>query len=277
MWGIRLISCSQDEYHRHIDEIYRRRDQKKRRPEKEDSFEDQVWTWHPKIPEAPQDLNAYAKQLGFRLTWEESSFILDRLLESQKESLLAHLALNCKPVDCDFPWQHPERKSFNSSHQELLDYAELFSTVMHGATLLYNYMLAELDKRETLQEEHRNNLLKWKEKLVACKNIGLPLDRLWDLTAGRGHTITGRTRNFVTEWYKRVLETKGNVINDPECHTLIETREKKLKGHRSRFTNKRAREQWSGHAGTQQLAYRWPNVKTLLADLYTGLKGSTHA
>jgi hypothetical protein len=148
---------------------------------------------------------------------------------------------------------------------------------MHGAALLYNYMLAELDKREKLQEEHQENLQKWKEKLAACKNIGLPLDRLWDLTAGRGHSITVRTRTFVTEWYKRVLETRGNLIDDPECRTLIESREKKLKGHRSRFTNKRAREQWSGHAGTQQLSYRWPNVKTLLNDLYTGLKESTHA
>jgi hypothetical protein len=277
MWGIRLISCSQDEYHRHIDEIYRLRDLKRRRPEKEDSSEGQVWTWHPKIPEAPQDLNAYAKKMGFRLTWEESSFILDRLLESQKESFLTHLALNCKPVNCAFPWQHPEKKSFNPFHQELLDYAELFSTVMHGAAILYNYMLAEVDKREELKEEHQENLQKWKEKLAACKNIGLPLDRLWDLTAGRGHSITVRTRTFVTEWYKRVLETRGNLIDDPECRTLIESREKKLKGHRSRFTNKRAREQWSGHAGTQQLSYRWPNVKTLLNDLYTGLKESTHA
>ena len=277
MWGIRLISWSQDEYHRHIDEIYRRRDLQRRRPEKEDSSEDQLWTWHPKIPEVPQDLNAYAKKMGFRLTWEESSFILDRLLESQKESLLAHLALNCKPVDCAFPWQHPEKKSFDPSHQELLDYAELFSTVMHGAALLYNYMLAELDKREELKEEHQNNLHDWKKELTTWKNNKLPLDRLWELTAGRGHTITGRTRNFVTEWYKRIVENDVDVIKDPECRSLIESREKKLKGHRSRFTNKRAREQWSGHAGTQQLAYRWPNVKTLLADLYTGLKGSTDA
>jgi len=134
-----------------------------------------------------------------------------------------------------------------------------------------------MDKREKLPEEHKEKMQKWKEKRAACKNIGLPLDRLCNLTAGRGHYITVRTRNFVTEWHKRVLETRGNVIDDPECRTLVESREKKLKGHRSRFTNKRAREQWSGHAGTQQLSYRWPNVKTLLNDLYTGLKGSTHA
>jgi hypothetical protein len=73
------------------------------------------------------------------------------------------------------------------------------------------------------------------------------------------------------------LETKGDVINDPECRNLVESREKKLKGLRSRFTNKRAMEQWSGHAGARQLSYRWHNVKTLLKDLYTGLKGSTHA
>jgi len=51
----------------------------------------------------------------------------------------------------------------------------------------------------------------------------------------------------------------------------------RLKGGRSRFTNVRARDQWKGYAGVGQLTYRWPNVKTLLADLHAGLNGGDDA
>ena len=63
---------------------------------------------------------------------------------------------------------------------------------MHGAAFLYNPMLAELAGRKELENEHRENLDEWKIRLHNCRVIDLPLDGLWELTAGRGHTITRR-------------------------------------------------------------------------------------
>ena len=48
---------------------------------------------------------------------------------------------------------------------------------------------------------------------------------------------------------------------------LIIEREKYLKGARSRFTNKKALEQWRGAAGVNELRYRWPTAKQFLKDL----------
>ena len=48
---------------------------------------------------------------------------------------------------------------------------------------------------------------------------------------------------------------------------LIIEREKYLKGARSRFTNKKALEQWRGAAGVNELKYRWPTAKQFLKDL----------
>ena len=272
-WGIRLISCSQDEYHRHINEVYRRRDSARRRYEKGDSPDSEMITWHPRLPEPPNGFPDRTDCLSFNLEPDEASFLLDRILKSQKESLLAHLALNCEPVDCRFPWQHPDRAGFSQAHEELLNYAEFFSTVMHGAAFLYNLMLAEQAGRHMLEEEHRENLAEWKARLLSCSYLSLPLDGLWELTAGRGHNITMRTKEFVAAWFNGVRSTQGNVVDDNKMGNLVSSRERQLKGVRSRFTNSRARDQWKGYAGVDQMAYRWSNVKTLCADLHAGLNG----
>jgi len=276
-WGIRRISCSQDEYHRHVDEVYRRRDTSRGRYEKDDFPEAETQTWHPRLPEPPSGFPNAIDDLSFDLKSDEASFLLDRLLKSQKESLLAYLALNCEPVDCEFPWQHPDRDSFSQIPNELLNYAEFFSTIMHGAAFLYNLMLAEQAGRKELEDEHRVNLDEWKTRLLSCRCIDLPLEGLWELTVGRGHTITRRTKDFVAAWYRRALTTQGNVVTDVESRYVVSARERQLKGVRSRFTNPRARDQWEGYAGVGQMAYRWPNVKTLLADLHAGLNGDGHA
>ena len=276
-WGIRRINCSQDEYHRHIDKIYRRRDMARERAETDVDPEAATQTWHPRLPEPPEGFPDHIENLSFDLTQDEASFLLDRLVKAQKDSLFTFLALNCKPVDCAYPWQHPDLHRFTAEHRELLQYAEFFSTLMHGAAFLYNLMLAEVANRKSLVEDHRENLVAWKGSLLACRHLGLPLDRLWELTAGRGHTITDRTKTFVSAWHRRVMETRGDVADDAACRVLVREREMWLKKSRSRFTNARARDQWKGYAGTGQLSYRWRNVKTLLADLYAGLKGKEDA
>jgi len=274
VWGIRLISCSQDEYHRHIDVIYRRRDASHGRYEKDDFPEAEIQVWHPRMPDPPSN---FPDHLNFELSFEEASFLLDRLLKSQKESLLAYLALNCKPVDCEFPWQHPDKKNFSPLHKELLNYGEFFSTIMHGAPFLYNLMLAEEVSLEELKEEHRNELEEWRTRLLDCCYINLPLEGLWELVAGRGHTITKRSKDFISAWHGRILATNGNVVDDSESRTLVRMREQQLKGTHSRFTNQRAKDQWTGYAGVGQMGYRWGNVMTLLSDLHTGLNRRTHA
>jgi len=276
-WGIRRISCSQDEYHSHVDEVYTRRDVSRRRYEKDDYPESETQTWHPRLPAPPDGFPDDVDQISFELEPDEASFLLDRLLKSQKDSLLAFLALNCQPVDCEFPWQHPELNSFSSEHKELIHYAEFFSTLMHGAAFLYNLMLAELSDRQELEDEHRENIEEWRGRLQHCQWLDLPLQGLWDLTAGRGHTITRKTKDFVSAWHRRALATRGNVADDSDSRILIRSRERRLKGVRSRFTNPRARDQWKGYAGVGQMAYRWSNVRTLLSDLDAGLNGSGHA
>ena len=273
-WGIRKMNCSQDQYHRYVDQVYKAREVSRHRIEKDDDSEDKSQTWHPGLPDPP---SGFPDAIGFELEPEEAKFLQERLVQSQKDSLLTHLALNCQPVHCDFIWEHPESSNFHPEHGKLVQYAEFFSTLMQGAAYLYNLMLAELASREELEAEHSDNLNKWKERLQRYLTYKLPLEDLWVLTTGRGHKITQRTKAFVSDWHQHVLDTHGEVGGDPASRKLIKTRDRLLKGVRSRFTNPRARDQWTGYAGVSRMTYRWPNVRILLSDLYAGLHRSNHA
>ena len=275
MWGIRRIPWSQDEYHRYINKIYQRRDAAKRRSEKDDSPDDNTVTWHPKLPKPPEGFPDQLENLSLDLKPEEASFLLDQIQNTQKSSLLAWLAANPKRIvpEYGFPWEHPEFGSFLDGHKEILKYAKFFSTIMHGASLLYNLMLAEVAQRDELKEKHLKNIEDWRHCLNKMPYQEIDLEGLWQVVEGRGHHITWRARNFVTAWCLQVSETKGYVEEDPICRTLVEKREKDLKGPKSRFTNAKARDQWSGYAGTVQMNYRWSNIKRFLSDLYAGLNG----
>ena len=276
VWGIRRIECSQDEYQRHVDKLYKRIEASAGGGEEKDGFSE-AGIWHPRLPEPPSGFSDEIENLSFTLEYEEASFLLDRFLESHKESLLTHLAQKCEPVHCEFPWEHPDRDNFSAVQKNLLNYAEFFSVIMHGAAFLYNLMLAERSDREKLKDEHRGNLDKWKIDLQSCLHIDLPLEGLWELTAGQGHTITPQAMDFVSGWCRRVLATRGDVADDPKSRVLVHNRERRLKGVRSRFVNQRALDQWSGNSGVRRMEYRWGNVKTLLSDLHAGLNGGNDA
>ena len=104
-WGIRVAPYSQDEYHRRIGEIYRSRDaaqrkanERTRRGDDREAVESPGQTWHPRIPEPP---DGFPGEIDFALTKEEAEFLLDRVLFSHPHSLLAHLALRCRPANVE--------------------------------------------------------------------------------------------------------------------------------------------------------------------------------
>ena len=271
-WGIRRFDGSQDEYHRALDGLYTRRGHAARRKQDGDESEADpaLVTWHPRVPPPP---DGFPEGASFALTREEADFLLDRIATSQKDSLLAHLALRCKPAESAFPWEHPEHAGFSTPHREVLDHARLFSEVMHGAALLYNLALAEVAKRDELREEHRANLAAWTKGLDHAGVRGWSLPRLWELTFDQGHTISSTTRTFVRAWVELTAGKPEALAEDTHAKLLVERRERTLKGARSRFTNARSRDQWGGYAGTARLAYRWPTVRTFLEDLHAGRRG----
>ena len=64
-----------------------------------------------------------------------------------------------------------------------------------------------------------------------------------------------------------------SIMKDKVARNLIRSREIRLKGGRSRFTNPRALDQWTGAAGLSRMNYRWPTVTRFIRDLHDGLDG----
>jgi hypothetical protein len=275
-WGIRLIDLSQDQYHRQIGAIYRRRavqaalerERAKMQDDPEAAPEPGTLTWHPRLPEPPAGFPA---QADFSLTREEAGFLLDRLQCSHPHSLLAYLALHSSPVEAEFAWQHPDRAGFREEHQELLTQARRFSEALHGAALVYNLALAELRPWDEKVTGYREWLSRWAASLDLDDLHSWALPRLWQLTLGQGHAITPATRLFVERWLEMARSQPAGLVDSTEARDLVRRREMSLKKARSRFTNRRALEQWGGASGLARLKYRWPNAQEFLRDLHAGL------
>jgi hypothetical protein len=276
VWEIRLTPFSQDEYHRRINETYRRRNDLKALEKDAKSRGDDIdieqrmatFSWHPGLPEPPQD---FPDTIDFALSREEADFIRDRIQSACPNSLLSFLALHCEPAETNAPWEHPDYGSFSDRHKELLMHARLFSEVMHGAALSYNIQLAKLRNHEELVEEHQSSFNDWVANLPLDEILNWSVSRLWELTVDHGHTISSQTRSFVQYWIEYTRKSPNKIPSNTEALNLIKRREMKLKGTRSRFKNQRALEQWGGYSGVGKLVYRWPNVKVLLNDLYQGI------
>ncbi|EOC0418172.1 hypothetical protein ACI0Z1_002728 [Cronobacter malonaticus] len=273
-WHIRLTPFSQGQYHQRIDETYRQKRRIARqqrhgrdRADDPDTEPDNVYNWHPRLPATPAD---FPEKVTFLLTRDEAEFIRDRLQVACPHSLLAFLALQDDKPAGAYPWEYANSGRFSTTHQTILHHARLFSEVMHGAALSYNYQLAKKTERVGLCEHHEENFQEWRNALPLAEIARWNINELWALTHREGHQIAPQTRHFIESWV-RYIRTTPDALLKGDASALIEYREKKLKGPRSRFTNKRAQEQWSGHSGTGRINYRWNTVKTLLADLHQGL------
>lgn len=208
-----------------------------------------------------------------RLTRAESEFLLDRWNKTHKRSLLTWLAMDLRrhdvPPEVDRIWEHPGLADFPVGMRDLIVDGRRLDALIRGAALLYNLQLAELDDRDELVASYTEQLGVWTEQeLTDC--AGWNLDVFWPRVMGKGHTITSDTQRFIEEW--RDLAIGGTKVGagSAAARRLIEQRETRLKGARSRFSNRAALKQWGGAAGTSPLTYRWPIANSLLQEWHMG-------
>jgi hypothetical protein len=108
------------------------------------------------LPPIPKDLLETAH---FNLTLDEAQFIIDRLVAHQPSSLLAFLARSGSgEADCDNIWEHPQFVDFPHQTRILVGHAAVFSSVIHGAWILYNLLLSHMRKKsEWIERAKRSN------------------------------------------------------------------------------------------------------------------------
>jgi len=229
--------------------------------------------WAAGLPKAP---DGWLETIDFQLTSEEASFFKDRLAVSCTDSVLTELSRAADADDCRMVWEHPLQAGWSPRNKDLVRNARLLSDLMHGAALLYNLLLSQLAEArqavpgpdwETKVQEYRNALKAWRTESNLADLQAWNLSELWDFSDSTTHRVTAQTRRFVTEWLQLVNEAAFDPAENPAAHQIIETRETRLKGGKSRFRNPAALVRWQGASGIGRLNYRWPIVARHLKDL----------
>jgi hypothetical protein len=282
-WGLRVYPGTEGQYQRALDDIYYQRKRISVRVSAATEGGDDVgglwelgaYSFHPGLPSVPTN---FPNEASFELTKPEARYLQERIRQSCPESLLADLMGSPLKVSADAPWEHPHLTQFRKEHRELLWHGQNFSTVVFGASMLYNQMLAELRHDEELLERHRDSGRAWLGSLdTHFSNIvqwSADHSAFWSAVENRGHAIDDSTRRFVEEWIALLLAHKDGIFDQPAAKKLIRDREIEKKRGNSRFTNQRVRDQWGGSSGLVPMTYRWRIVQSYVSDMAAAL-GST--
>src|SRR5699024_3527140 len=234
-----------------------------------------------RLPDPPRRLLSRA---DFTLLPAEAAYLTETITRTTAGSVLAHLVAH-RPTTWTAADHAPDsigdpaiRSELPPDLHVLVDRAERFALVAHGANLLYNLLLAEKTQRtdrhgNDLTEYYRSWLLDWFPEVQARRpfNQGDRAETAQMVTQ-RGRRLTPPTASFVTTWADTVAaaHTATDLVDNPQTRDLIRQRERQVKAGRARFApgNQRALDGWSGASGTGRYAYRWSYVRRHLQDLY---------
>jgi hypothetical protein len=220
--------------------------------------------WTPTLPDAPKDL---LERAVFRLTVDEAQFIIDRLIANQPSALLTLLAREGVDAQCDSIWTHPHLAAFPTHARRLVRHAEIFSHVMHGATLLYNLALSELRERDDWAAHYRERITTWASELDLSLVRGWSLVDFWHAAEHPAHRVRPAAKRFVMQWLDVVIEGAHQIVSAPTARQIVEERERRLKTSQSRYTNHAVRDRWTGASGVDRLSFRWGQARSHLRDL----------
>ena len=264
-WGIRQFPGSRETYYATLPTARRRR---QRSEVEAEGFEDlQTGSWHPGLPAAPTD---FLETATFALTDDEAQFIKDRLVASAPTSLLTWLARQSDNGQCAYIWQHPSLGDFPTAARRLVEHAEVFSGVIHGASLLYNLQLAELRAREDWIDLYRGRLAQWAADLDAQRLAAWSLADFWREVEHPTHTIRPALVRFVQDWVGLARTGAVELPDSDAARALVRDRERRLKTSQSRFANHAVRDRWGGASGADRLSFRWGQAQSHLGDLLRG-------
>lgn len=234
--------------------------------------------WSTTLPPAPDGFPNSIPE-GFELRHDEAEWLRDRVLEEVPGSLLAHLVVARPALESPSPWADAAAISVDGPARVVLDDARSFSTLMHGAQLLYNLILAEeyesagYDRINEPAGAFRERLNRWSETLPALVDIDT-----WDFDAllarvdlARGTPVNINSRRFVRGWLDLVREAPANIADDDAARVFMIRRERQHKGAQARIGNRARLATWGGSSGSGALVYRWPQVRGILLDIHDGL------
>lgn len=237
--------------------------------------------WSPTIPPPPAGFPDVATD-AFTLTHDEASWLRDRILDGAPDTLMAHLAEHAPSPGSSSAWTDPTVRSLGGPAADLLRNAQAFSTAMHGASLLYNLLLAEeyegyvIDEQRRHQnpvDRYRTELADWSERATAARITAWDVNNLWEWIDHTARAVIApASRRFITEWVELLQgHGTGAIADNQSAKSLVRSRERRQKGSMARLGNPKRIAAWSGAAGAAAMVFRWATVRDLMLDIHAGL------
>ena len=271
-WGLFLHERPQGWYHDHFTGLLHS-------PAAEEAADDpgivlaRQPNWHPRLPGSPR---AFPDEASFDLTREEAVFLQGRIEERCAGTLLAWLAREGSdaPTEGCF-WDDSAAMHAPAKFRNTVELARRFSLHVEGMPLLYNLLLAERRHSEhggddALIDRYKQDIAEWAAREALEQSFD-PAE-LWTFAASRQVHIPYLQRNFVEAWTSRLSNIgPAAIADDRTLRSLIESRERQLKGPRARLHNPGRLLDWSGEVGVGRMNFRWHRVHRMLLDLHEGL------
>lgn len=267
--GIRRFAGSPEQYHREFAAFY---PASSRHLVAEDEQPAESASWSSSLPPAP---SGFLDSATFNLTKREAKYLAERIWEFGSTVFGQLLGSSEAETDTAFVWETTFAAKLPPSLKGQIAHAQNFSELMHGAALLYNFMLACDANRKRLQDEYRDELAAWAELVDDVKPRYKSWDRkhFWTIVSDSAHAVSLSTRKFVDGWIDHTLRSAklAGIADDPTAQSLVAAREAQVKRTRKRLGNARALERWNEASGAGQIDYRWFRVKTIANDIRQGL------
>jgi hypothetical protein len=271
--AIKTYAGTRDQYHRSLDAFYARISGTIRNDDGEVLEYGKTRNWDRLLPPPPA---GFPRTCSLTLAKREAEYLGDRIRNAAPQSLFAFLVdLPVDVGDVDFPWEHPAAETFPTAAATVVSHAQNFSEALHGATLLYNLILAELLKRQEWIDGYESDLEVWAAGITERKQqfADWDLAEFWQIVIGSNGRVPIPTRAFVDSWLAFVRSPRlSTVSRDSVARDLVSNRERMLKRGLARVDGGRALELFQGAAGTRQIDYRWTaTVRQMLSDIQEGL------
>ena len=207
-----------------------------------------------------------------RSTYAEAEYLQGRLLSIDgPQSLFAYLADRCGPaIEAPRLWEEPTVEQAPPHIRDDVRLAETFSTISHGANLLYNYLVArkyEQDGWTTVEnpvERYGARLDDWADEL---QRLGASWPSWRDIRTRAADENANVLHNsgldaFAETWFGLVArEDPRAAWRSEEAQALVRTREISIKRLQSRFTNPTMLSRWGGSSGAGAFEFRWPQAR----------------
>jgi len=235
--------------------------------------------WSSTLPAVPEGFPGVVDG-GFALSRDEAAWLRDRILDTASHTYLAHLTSVAPDAESPAPWADPAALGVEPDVEAMLAHARTFSTVIHGAQLLYNLMIAEDYERAGLDRvvdpvaRYRAELDEWAGRLERVVDLGRwSFDELVALVeVDRGSPLHPLSRRFVWHWVGLLRDSSpASLASNNTAREMVELRERQNKGAQARVNNPRRIGGWGGGSAAGELVFRWPTVRGILRDIHDGL------